>query len=114
MNNFEKKLEDATEEELNRWINERNPSFGTLASNELTRRSLRRLQETIERADVSASKFNRITTAFTVIIMFMTYVQVVVALYEVFGRNKWILLVVFFAFAVSLLGLFKFLDKKIL
>lgn len=46
--NFEKKLEEATEEELRSWVNTRNPHFTVLASNELIRRELDKLHGIIK------------------------------------------------------------------
>lgn len=40
MANFAKKLEEATEEELYSWVNELDPNFVKLASDELTRRAI--------------------------------------------------------------------------
>jgi len=47
-NNFGKKLEEATDDELYLWVNTLSPTFTILASNELIKRTLTKLQKTIE------------------------------------------------------------------
>lgn len=56
MSNFEKKLENASEDELRRWINELDFRVVPLASDELTRRALDKLQETIQVFNKQSSK----------------------------------------------------------
>lgn len=48
MSNFSPKLQDSTDEQLWRLINESSPAYSALASDELTRRALSELQETIK------------------------------------------------------------------
>ncbi len=55
MSNFEPKLNKATDEQLNLWINEYDFRVVPLASDELTRRALSKLRETI-------MMFNEIST----------------------------------------------------
>ena len=56
MSNFSPKLEDATDEELMHMVNELNFRVVPLASDELTRRSVRELQETIRLLNKESSK----------------------------------------------------------
>jgi len=56
MSNFSKNLENATDEELINWINNLNFQVVPLASDELTRRTLRKLQKTIEKFNYNSSK----------------------------------------------------------
>lgn len=56
MSNFSPKLQDSTEDELLHMINELNPTFTILASDELTRRVLRKLQKTIEISNKHSEK----------------------------------------------------------
>lgn len=56
MANFAKNLEDATKEELYSWVNQLDFRVVPLASDELTRRSLNDLRETIETFNKQSSK----------------------------------------------------------
>jgi predicted DNA repair protein MutK len=56
MSNFPTKLEDATDEQLKHWINELDFRVVPLASDELTRRTLKKLQETIQVFNEQSSK----------------------------------------------------------
>ncbi|KKQ55472.1 MAG: hypothetical protein US74_C0029G0006 [Parcubacteria group bacterium GW2011_GWA2_38_13] len=56
MSNFPTKLEDATDEQLKHWINELDFRVVPLASDELTRRALKKLQETIQVFNEQSSK----------------------------------------------------------
>ena len=56
MNNFSPKIEDATDEQLRSGINSHNPHFGQLESDELTRRVIKKLEETIKKFNKQASK----------------------------------------------------------
>ena len=66
MSNFEKKLEDASEEDLKYWINERTHEVVHFASDELTRRSLQRLQDSVKKNTEQVAKFARTTTQFNI------------------------------------------------
>lgn len=66
MSNFSPKLQDATDEQLMHMVNELDFRVVPLASNELTRRTIRKLEKTIEifnsqslkKADRKISKTN--------------------------------------------------------
>lgn len=77
MKNFEKKLEEATEEELRSWINTRNPNFTVLASNELIRRALDKLHEIIKTFNKQSSKQTEKMITLTQVIILLTGVLVV-------------------------------------
>ncbi len=77
MKNFEKKLEEATEEELHSWVNTRNPHFTVLASNELIRRALNKLHGVIRTFNEQSSKQTEKMIALTQVIIFLTGVLVV-------------------------------------
>lgn len=78
MSNFSPKLEESNEEQLNYSINEYDPRFGVLASNELTRRSLDKLQKTIE-------TFNKETSEQTIKMLFLTYLIAFLTVIMVIG-----------------------------
>lgn len=56
MSNFAPKLEDSTDDQLWQLINQSSPHYGSLASDELTRRALNKLQETIKTFNEQSSK----------------------------------------------------------
>ncbi|MFO0718635.1 MAG: hypothetical protein U0522_01225 [Candidatus Paceibacterota bacterium] len=56
MTNFSPKLEDSEDKQLWQLINQSSPHYGSLASDELTRRALSKLQETIETFNNQSSK----------------------------------------------------------
>lgn len=56
MRNFEKNLEYATEVELYKWVNESDFRVVHLASDELTRRTLKQMRETMTVFNESSSK----------------------------------------------------------
>jgi len=56
MSNFSPKLEEAADEQLKYWINEFDFRVVPLASDELTRRTVNKLRETIEIFNKQASK----------------------------------------------------------
>ena len=56
MSNFVPKLKDSEDGQLWHLINESSPHYGSVASNELTRRALNKLQETIQAFNKQSSK----------------------------------------------------------
>ena len=87
MSNFSPKLEDSTDVQLRHSINEHNPHFASLSSDELTRRALNKLQETIktfnEQSSKQADKLVRLTwwiVGLTVAMLLGLIVQIILAL----------------------------------
>ena len=68
MPNFPKNLKDASELELNDWINQNDPHFATLASEELTRRMF--------------DAFDKSTAFFSKILGLFAIIQIVVAIMQ--------------------------------
>lgn len=56
MSNFSPKLNEATNEQLNDWLNDIHPQYGSLASDEQTRRVINDLKKTIEIFNDQSSK----------------------------------------------------------
>ena len=56
MTNFSPKLEESKDDQLWQLINQSSPHYGSLASDELTRRALNKLQETIKSFNEQSSK----------------------------------------------------------
>jgi hypothetical protein len=56
MSNFSPKIEDSTEDQLNFIVNERDAHYGALAYNELLKRAVNKLQETIKTFNEQSSK----------------------------------------------------------
>jgi hypothetical protein len=83
MSNFEKKLEDASEEDLRRWINEQDFRVVPLVSDELTRRSLKRLQKTIQDLDKNTMRYSRRLIDLTILLFFVAFCQVFISIMTV-------------------------------
>lgn len=79
MSNFEKKLEDASEEDLKYWVNERMPPWVSLASDELTRRSLQKLQNTIQDLDKNTKNYSGKLIDLTLLLFFVALIQVFIS-----------------------------------
>jgi len=77
MVNFSPKLEDAKNDQLRDWINNHQPNFGKLSSDELTRRTIVKLEETIKKFNVRTSKQTEKLIQLTWGIIGLTIVMVV-------------------------------------
>lgn len=77
MSNFSPKLEDATDEQLMHMVNELDFRVVPLASDELTRRSVGKLQEIIQRLNEQSSKQTQKMIRLTWWIVGLTIVMVV-------------------------------------
>ena len=87
MANFAKNLEEASEKELYSWVNQLDFRVVPLASDELTRRTLNKLQETIktfnEQSSRQTEKMVRLTwwiVGLTVAMLVGLVVQIILAL----------------------------------
>ncbi len=87
MSNFSPKLEDATNEQLKLWINEYDFRVVPLASDELTRRALKGLQETMqifnEQSSKQTQKMIRLTwgiVGLTIITLVVLVIQIILTL----------------------------------
>ncbi len=85
MSNFEKKLEDASEEDLKCWVNERTHDVVHFASDELTRRSLQRLQNTIQDLDKNTMRYSRRLIDLTFLLFFVALIQIVISIMNIPG-----------------------------
>lgn len=88
MSNFSPKLEESTEKELNYSINEHDPRFGILSSNELTRRALNNLEKTITTFNEKTSKETKVMLFLTYFIAFLTAIMVVGLGIQIFLATK--------------------------
>lgn len=87
MSNFAPKLEDSEDSQLWHLINESSPHYGSLASDELTRRTLNELQGTIkvfnEQSSKQTDKLVRLTwwiVGLTIAMLIGLIVQIILAL----------------------------------
>lgn len=78
MVNFSPKIEDATDNQLKHWISESSPQYAQIASNELIKRSISRLEETIK-------KFNKQSSEQTQKMIWLTWTIVVLTIVMVVG-----------------------------
>ena len=77
MSNFSPKLQDSTDDQLWRLINESSPDFASLASGELSRRRMCQLQITIETFNKEASGQTEKMIRLTWYIVVLTIVMVI-------------------------------------
>lgn len=77
MANFAKNLEEASEKELYSWVNQLDFRVVPLASDELTRRALSKLQKTIKTFNEQSSKQTEELVRLTWWIVGLTFVMVV-------------------------------------
>lgn len=92
MSNFEPKLEDATEKELRYMVNELDFRVVPLASDELTRRTLDKLQKTIEEANEHSGKLERANYRLQMIMVVLTSLGTLVILFPILKSIfQWIL-----------------------
>ena len=87
MSNFAPKLEDSNDDQLRHSINEHNPHFASLSSDELTRRTLNKLEETIrvfnEQSSRQTDKLVKLTwwiVGLTVAMLIGLIVQIILVL----------------------------------
>ena len=76
MSNFSPKLEDATDEQLMNMVNELDFRVVPLASDELTRRTVKKLEKTIQIFNVQSSKQTEKMIRLTWWIVGLTFVMV--------------------------------------
>jgi hypothetical protein len=77
MSNFAPKLQDSNDDQLWHLINESSPHYGSLASDELTRRALKNLRETIQVFNDQSSKQTGKMISMTRWIIWLTIVLVI-------------------------------------
>jgi hypothetical protein len=83
MANFEPNVEKATEAQLLNWINTTSPQYGSLASDELTRRSLHNLQKSIKEFDKSSSEYSTKVFRLTLVMFLVALIQLMVSVFSV-------------------------------
>lgn len=74
---FEKKIEEATDEELYSWINTNNSHYTVLASNELIKRVLNKLQVVITVFNDQSSKQTKKMIWLTTVIIMLTIAMLI-------------------------------------
>jgi hypothetical protein len=125
MSNFPKNVEDATEQELLNWINNLNPNYTKLASDELTRRGIKNLNKSIDKNTLQAKEFNsasekssRIMERFTVALFVLALVQILIAIFQlilsfVYPDNNKAKVVLGFAMVISTAFILIFFSRKV-
>ncbi|MDE2001101.1 MAG: hypothetical protein KGI60_00875 [Patescibacteria group bacterium] len=81
MSNFEKNLEEASEQELYRWVNLRDFRVVPLASDELTRRRLSELKNSIKNLDEGTRRYSRALIFLTIVLALIGIMQLVATLF---------------------------------
>jgi hypothetical protein len=89
MKNFAKNLEDATDQELYSWVNQLDFRVVPLASDELTRRRIKDLDDSIKQNTEQAKKFttsfkesSKVAEKFTVALFVLAVVQLLIAVFQ--------------------------------
>ncbi len=82
MINFSPKLQDATEKELMNIVNESDPTHASLASDELTRRSIKQLNETIIREVEQSKKTSETTEVLSRAMYLFAVVQILISIFQ--------------------------------
>lgn len=80
MTNFSPKLEDSSDEKLWQYVNQSSPAYGSLASDELTRRRLRSLEETMAKLEKSSSLYSKTIILLTIVLTVLAGVQIYIAI----------------------------------
>lgn len=83
MSNFEKELKDATDEELRCWMNKYDPRYGSLVSDELTRRSLQELRKTIQDLDRNTRNHSGSLIDLTILLFFVALMQIFISVISI-------------------------------
>lgn len=83
MSNFSTKLKDIPDEELESLINEHDPRFGILESNELMRRSVNKVWGAIKDFNKQSSKQTKKMIILTWVIVFLTIVMIIGLLVQI-------------------------------
>lgn len=84
MSNFAPKLQDSSDDQLWHLINESSPHYGSLASDELTRRALNNLRNTISSFNTQSSKQTDKLVRLTWWIVGLTVVMVAGLIVQIF------------------------------
>ena len=82
VNPFPKDLNNATAEELSFWVNTSNQIYSRIASDELTRRGIKKLNETISNGIIEAKKSSEDAERFTAALFLLSLVQLLVAVFQ--------------------------------
>lgn len=76
MSSFTPKLQDSSDDRLRYLIDESNPQYAALASDELTRREMEKLKNSIDGLNSSSLYYSRIIAALTLILLGLGLIQV--------------------------------------
>ncbi len=99
MSNFSTKLENQSDDQLRNIINEESPNFASLASDEITRRELKKLGEIIKKSGKQEEKFSYAFLAFAVVQMIVVFLQF---LFEIQNSTHQVIGIFLFLVAVVL------------
>lgn len=115
MSNFEKKLEDASEEDLRRWVNDNNFQVVPLASDELTRRYLKSLQNEIKNFNETSKKYSEKLIDVTLVLFAVAFLQLFISLRVISsGWGEWLFLAIItiYLFYLIIRPILRVRDKK--
>lgn len=107
MPNFPKNLKDADEKELNDWINQNDPRYATLASEELTRRKF-------DDFDKSTNFFSKVLGLFAIIQIVVAVMQFILSVQTVYSSTSEklvMLLMLFSSVGIIIFYFFRLFNK---
>ncbi len=113
MSNFSPKLQDATDGELMHMVNELDFRAVPLASDELTRRSIKDLTKAIEKMDRSSSKYSQAMMNLTWLMLYIALIQILITLVIPNNAKLYIKFVASIIIIIGLIIFAKRLLKKI-
>jgi len=111
MANFAKKLEDASDEELYSWVNELDFRVVPLASDELTRRYIRKLTKSTDKLNKSTEKYSKALVGLTIIMIIMAIIQIAMS-YVSIPESQWARLTIEIIFLISIVFIVKGVTKE--
>ncbi len=103
MSNFAPKLQDATEDQLMYMVNELDFRVVPLASDELTRRSIKKLDQSIRDMDKSSSKYSQVMMNLSWVMLFVAVIQILIALVIPSDAKLYIKFITFIIIVIALI-----------
>ncbi|MDB5266178.1 MAG: hypothetical protein JWM39_891 [Parcubacteria group bacterium] len=114
MSNFPTSLKSSTDDQLWDYINNSSPQFGSLASDELTRRSLKELTESLEKSSSSTDRYNKALFFLTFQLFVIGLMQLILFSITLPGIPGWARIVGTIMVAGAIIVILAFSRKKFL
>lgn len=108
MKNFEEKLEEASDEELYFWVNERDFRVVPLASDELTRRNLIKLKQSIDDSSKNTEIYSRRMLGITLLLFIIAVINIIVTVTTIPLSWLWRIIIMFLIIGLIIYALLSF------